>query len=135
MDYTFYLLPIKLLLQGKKGNEGEIILSKEINRAHLVAIVDKVSFNEDGGYLIADDGTGAILVLVSRYLANKLNDLKEGDAIEVIGEIEMDEKGVMLRAMKIVKINLLRYAYNKIKCIEELKYYWNYGTAGLSSNA
>jgi hypothetical protein len=129
MDYTFYLLPIKILLEGKKGNEGLIVLNKEINRAHIVAFVDKVSITEDGGYIIADDGTGAMLVLLSRYLANKVKDVKECDVVEAIGDLEADEKGVMLRARNIIKINIARYAYNKIKCIEELKYYWNYGTS------
>ncbi|MCL5009849.1 MAG: hypothetical protein M1433_02645 [Candidatus Parvarchaeota archaeon] len=126
MDYTFFMLPLKVIENTERGSdeEGNFILygGRKIYRLHLIGTIAAIEVNEESGsgYFVLDDTFSTILVHFQTPLFNMFTDISRGSSVEVLGTIDIFNDSLTLRLGNIKKVTLERYSYNKIQSIKNM---------------
>jgi RPA family protein len=126
MDYTFFMLPLKVLenAESGSGDDGNFITysGKKIYRLHIIGTIAALETNEESGsgYFVIDDTFSTILVHFQRPFFHLFSDITRGNMVEVLGTIDLFKDSLTLGLNNIKKVSLSRYSYNKLESIKNM---------------
>ncbi len=127
MNYTFFMLPLSIMGSADRGSDesGNFVTLKgtKIYRLHLIGTIAALELNEESGsgYIILDDTFSTMLVHFQKPLFNLFKEIQKGSLVEVLGTIDVYNESTTLELNNIKKVDMVRYTYNKIESIKNLK--------------
>ncbi len=121
------MLPLSIMGNAERGSDesGNFVMLNgvKIYRLHLVGTVAALELNEESGsgYIILDDTFSTMLVHFQKPLFNLFKEIQKGSLVEVLGTIDVYNESATLELNNIKKVDMVRYTYNKLESIKNLK--------------